>query len=62
MLFEKGFGWLKDSSGVIKGRGVQLRVKEAAAPLRGRVDKYPLSSVHSGGCGGQMTIKQINKV
>lgn len=61
MPLEKGFGWLNYSLGVVKGKGVQLRVKQPAALLCGRVDKCLLSSVHSGGCGGQMTVKQINE-
>lgn len=58
---EEGFGWLNCSLGVIKGNGVALWVKQAEALLRGRGNKCPWSSVHSGGCGGQMTIKQINE-
>jgi len=61
MPLEKGFGWLNYGLGV-KGKGVVLRVEQAGALLRGRVNECPLSSVHSEGCGGQMIIKQINEV
>lgn len=62
MPLEKGFGWLNYSLGVVKGKGVWLRVKQGEALLRGRVNKCLWSSVPSGGCGGQVIIKEINEV